>query len=142
MNRISAIDGAAFAGPHPSLPGLRRREGRAWGSLLHTARGFVTRCDTICADAIRPAIQQTLGRFAATEASLLQWHCLSQYFRNSRVLQSNVGPNSRFDLVIDHEPTIADWAVPDFMVALALSNERATMIAENGFDPWRVILRH
>jgi hypothetical protein len=30
---------------------------------------------------------------------------------------------ARLDVIVDHEPPIVDWAVPDFMIAFAVANK-------------------
>src|SRR5258708_4194055 len=62
--------------------------------------------------------------------------------RNPSVFQSDVGPFRRFDLVVDHEFTIRDRTIPDFMIALALPDELAAVLARNPFVARRVVLRH
>jgi hypothetical protein len=32
-------------------------------------------------------------------------------------------PVARLDVIVDHEPFVADWAVPDFMITFALAHE-------------------
>src|SRR5258707_553027 len=66
----------------------------------------------------------------------------SQCFRDTSILKRDVGPLPAFDLVINHEPAAIDWAMPDFVVAFPLPNERATSFAKDRLDPRRVVLCH
>src|SRR5262245_59249504 len=48
----------------------------------------------------------------------------------------------RFDVVIDHEASIVDWTVPDFVIALALADQGTTVLAQNGFHTRRKVVSH
>jgi hypothetical protein len=59
----------------------------------------------------------------------------SKRFRDTGFLKRNISPLATFNLIIDHEFLIVNWAVPNLMIALALTNKGATMLAQDGLDP-------
>jgi hypothetical protein len=48
----------------------------------------------------------------------------------------------RFDLAIDDETTLGDWAEPDFVIALALPFETAALREQEFFELWGEGLAH
>jgi hypothetical protein len=54
---------------------------------------------------------------------------LLEGFGESSLLERVICPVARFDVIVDHEPAIADRAVPDFMIALAVPHKGATAVS-------------
>ena len=50
------------------------------------------------------------------------------------MLEHRVGEVARGDHPINDEPGIVDRALPEFVIALALANQRAAMGRQNAFD--------
>src|SRR5260370_19825658 len=101
------------------------------GAGLQAGRHLIAGWQTLCC--LNSAIL-TAFRPKTPQASKGLW--------NARLLQCYVGPNGRFDLVVDHKPATANRALPNFVIALALSDESAAVLSKNGFDTRRVIFCH
>jgi hypothetical protein len=61
------------------------------------------------------------------ERPALRW--LLEGFRESGLLERVICPMAGFNVMVDHEPTIANRAVPDFMITLAVPHKGAAAVS-------------
>ncbi len=65
-------------------------------------------------------------------------HSVESLIRNAGLLEYYVGEMARTDVRIDRKFLSADWAVPDFVIALSGPVVSAVMTLENRLDARRV----